>query len=47
MEWLLMAGYVKQGDLLGDESLAGVIVLVVAMKFRNGNGAKEHRKVDT
>ena len=38
--------HVKQGDLCGVESRAGVRALIVAMKRRNGRGAKGGRKVD-
>jgi hypothetical protein len=41
------AGYVKQGDLLGGESRAGVRASIVAWKRSNVRGAKGGRKVET
>lgn len=40
-------GCVKQGDLCIGERCAGVRASIVAMKRRNGRGAKGGRKVDT
>ena len=40
--------YVKQGDLCaGKRRAAGVRASIVALKRRNGRGAKGGRKVDT
>jgi hypothetical protein len=39
--------YVKQGDLYARERRIGVRASIVAMKRRNGCGAKGGRKVDT
>ncbi len=39
--------YVKQGDLYVRERCIGVRASIVAMKRRNGRGAKGGRKVDT
>jgi len=39
--------YVKQGDLYAGKRRAGVRASIVAMKRRNGRGAKGGRKVDT
>lgn len=39
-------GYVKQGDLYEEETCAGVRAFIVALKRRNGRGAKEGREVD-
>lgn len=38
--------YVKQGDLCAGERRTGVRADIVALKRRNGRGAKEGRKVD-
>jgi len=51
MGWLETEGSpkpvcVKQGDLHGMESRAGVRASIVALKRRNGRGAKGRRKVD-
>jgi len=40
------AVHVKQGDLGGGESRAGVRAPIVAEKRRNGRGAKGGRKVE-
>lgn len=39
--------YVKQGDLCAVKRRTGVRASIVAMKRRNGRGAKGGRKVDT
>ncbi len=39
--------YVKQGDLYTGKRHAGVRASIVAMRRRNGRGAKGGRKVDT
>jgi hypothetical protein len=39
--------YVKQGDLYAGKRRTGVRASIVAMKRRNGRGAKGGRKVDT
>ncbi len=39
--------YVKRGDLCAGKRCAGVRASIVAMKRRNGRGAKGGRKVDT
>jgi hypothetical protein len=38
--------YVKQGDLYAGKRCTGVRASVVALKCRNGHGAKGGRKVD-
>jgi hypothetical protein len=38
--------YVRQGDLYAGERRAGVRAPIVAMKRRNGRGAKGGREVD-
>ncbi len=38
--------YVKRGDLCGMETRTGVRASIVALKRRNGRGAKGGRKVD-
>jgi hypothetical protein len=38
---------VKQGDLYAGKRRAGVRASIVAMRRRNGRGAKGGRKVDT
>ncbi len=40
------AVYMNRGDLPGGESRAGVRAPIVAVKRRNGRGAKGRRKVD-
>jgi hypothetical protein len=44
---VVTAGCVKQGDLSGGESRAGVRALIVAMKPGNSGGAKGGREVDS
>lgn len=39
--------YVKQGDLCAGKRCTGVRAPIVAMKRRNGRGAKGGREVDT
>ena len=39
--------YVKQGDLYVGKRRAGVRASIVALKRRNGRGAKGGREVDT
>lgn len=38
--------YVKQGDLYEEETRAGVRASIVALRRRNGRGAKGGREVD-